>query len=143
MKPLILFAASFIAVSAAIAGDGVDFRTGDFDRVFRQAGEERKLMLLDFTASWCVPCKKMDREVFPDKALGKLVNEVFIPFKVDADYFWGMDIAKKYGVKAFPTILIVDNKGKEVKRIVGYRTADKLIDELQPLSEFQNVFGPE
>jgi len=119
----------------AFAGEGgVNFLTEDYDKAVVQAKQQRKFMLLDFTASWCFPCKKMDRETFPNSELGDFVNSQFVSFKVNVDFLWGMDIADAFKVKAYPTILVVDNQGRIVKRIIGYRTAEMLLQELRPLS---------
>jgi thioredoxin-related protein len=140
MRAICILLVFILTVSWASAGDGIDFLTENYPKAVSTAKVEKKLMLLDFTASWCFPCKKMEREVFPDAALGEFVNEQFISFKVNADYFWGMDIADEFKVKAYPTILIVDQNGKVVKRIVGYQTAESLLAELKPLSDFNRLF---
>ncbi|MCP4121832.1 MAG: thioredoxin family protein [Bacteroidetes bacterium] len=135
MKTIYTILIFAFSTQLAFAGEGgVNFLTEDYEKAVVQAKQEQKFMLLDFTASWCFPCKKMDRETFPDTELGDFVNSQFVSFKVNADFFWGMDIADEFKVKAYPTILVVDNLGRIVKRITGYRTAEMLLQELRPLS---------
>lgn len=140
MKTALIALFTVFLTLAAQANDGVHFVDGAYDQVVRQAKNQKKLLLLDFTAAWCLPCKEMDREVFPDADLGAFVNETFVSFKVKADKSAGKAIARDFGVGAYPTILIVDNRGMVVKRIIGYRTADYLLDELRPLGDFQSLF---
>ena len=141
IRILTIFLALLLSVHYAQGGDGIAFMTGNYTIAEKKAKEEQKLLLLDFTASWCMPCKKMEKEIFPNDALGEFVNDHFVSFKVNADYFWGMDIAKDYKVKAYPTILIVDNNGKVVKRIVGFQTVDNLMAELAPFRDFDQLFN--
>jgi thiol:disulfide interchange protein len=121
----------------ATAGDGVEFLTGDYDMALEQALEQQKFVLLDFTASWCLPCKKMDLETFPDTSLGSFVNQHFVSFKVNTDHASGKALAKQFKVKAYPTILILDEKQRIVRRLVGFQSASKLLRELEPLSGLQ------
>ena len=115
------------------AGDGIAFTNTSFDNVVSKAKSQGKLVFLDFTASWCSPCKQMDRETFSNKTVGDFMNKHFVSFKVDNDFFWGMDIAEKYNVQALPTLLIMDTNGNVVKRIIGFQTVETLLSELKPL----------
>lgn len=131
MRHLVLSIIFVFVLGIGHAGDGVQFLDGKYDQALSKAVHEDKFVLLDFAASWCIPCKKMDREVFPDSSLGSFVNAKFIPFKVNADYFWGMDIAESYKVKAYPTLVVLDPKGQEIKRILGYHSAEALLEALE------------
>ncbi|GKU97070.1 hypothetical protein SLE2022_279210 [Rubroshorea leprosula] len=79
---------------------------------FNSAKESPKLMVIDFAASWCGPCKFMEPAVH---AMANKFTEVeFI--KIDVDEL--PDVAQEFGVQAMPTFLLV-KKGKEVDRVVG------------------------
>ena len=47
----------------------------------------------------------------------------------------GVDVAKRYSVKAYPTFLILDSDGEEVGRIVGGADADRFIEEVRKVLE--------
>ena len=96
------------------------FQTGTFDDVLKQARKENKLILLDFWATWCAPCHRLDRETFTDIPLGDYVNSRFVPYRVNIDDFSGMDLVEKYKVAAYPTMLVVDASGAEVRRLTGF-----------------------
>jgi thiol:disulfide interchange protein len=96
------------------------FRTGAFEEVLKEAKKEGKLILLDFWATWCAPCHRLDRETFTDVPLGDYVNSKFVAYRVNIDDFSGMDLVEKYKVAAYPTMLVVNASGAEVRRLTGF-----------------------
>ena len=76
-------------------------------------------VVVDFFATWCGPCKMLG-PVFEE--LSTEINDIkFI--KVDIDEH--EDLCRKYKVMSVPTLIVVD-KGKEVKRNIGFIPKDKL-----------------
>jgi thiol:disulfide interchange protein len=87
----------------------------------------------EFSAAWCGPCKAMEREVFMDEDLAKRINDRFIAVKVvDTQREEGRNwpevqsLMDRYGVHAFPTIVIADSNGSVLDRVVGYPGVDKM-----------------
>ena len=81
-------------------------------------------VLVDFWASWCVPCKMMVpvlNEV-ADQANGK-----FTIAKVNVDE--QKATAAKFGIRSIPTMILYQN-GREVKRITGVKTKDYVLKEV-------------
>ncbi len=104
----------------AFAQDGIKFETTTFKETLAKAKKEKKLIFLDAYASWCGPCKLMVKNIFPLKSVGEYYNAHFVNAKLDMEKGEGLDVAKKYGVKAFPTYLFIDGDGKEIHRTLGY-----------------------
>ncbi len=98
------------------AGPTVDWRT-DFDAALEEASQSNKLVMLDFTASWCPPCHVMKHEVWPDEDVRRTVEASFVPVLLDIDLPNAGRIAAHYGVRSIPTIIIVDASGKELQRV--------------------------
>ena len=87
-----------------------------------------KLIFLDAYTDWCGPCKKMSAHTFTDANVAKLFNSKFINLKIEMEKNpIGPEIARKYSVRAYPSLLFIDGDGKIVKYVVGYQTPDQLI----------------
>ncbi|KAI9169097.1 hypothetical protein LWI28_006896 [Acer negundo] len=84
---------------------------------FEASKETNKLLVVDFTATWCGPCKSMEPAI--KEFVAKYTEVEFI--KIDVDKF--EEIAKQFGIEATPTFILV-KKGKEVDRLVGAKNDD-------------------
>ena len=109
-------------------GTGIKFEHITLEEAKKLAAENEQLIFIDCYTSWCGPCKKMAATSFMNEEVGELFNESFVNLKVDiekdAD---GPELARLYKIKAYPTLLIIDSKGKLIKEVVGFQTEDKLI----------------
>ena len=102
----------------------------DFAKASQQAAQEHKYILLDFTGSdWCPWCIKMDKEVFDQSQFSDFALKNLVLVKLDfprkaaqsaAEKNQNKELATKYGIEGFPTYVLLDPSGKEVRRQVGY-----------------------
>ncbi len=135
---LILFCAIAFAESRAQQATSLsstNFYNGSFDDALREARKQDKTLVLDFWADWCAPCLKMDKETFSDPELAKTLNENFVVYKVNIDTFDGMEIANRFAVESFPTIITLDNRGKFIYELKGFFPANYFREKLSPLSK--------
>jgi thiol:disulfide interchange protein DsbD len=87
-------------------------------------------VIIDFYADWCIPCKELDVYTFSDP---KVIEESknFYTFKADMTKSLSDEVEalrNKYNILGVPTVLILDNKGNEVKRITGFVNADEFYE---------------
>ena len=126
----------FLFVSlVATAQTGIKFEHTSWAEVLKKAEKENKMIFVDCYTSWCGPCKKLSKEVFPQQNVGEYFNENYVSIKIDMEKGEGIELKEKLEVSAFPTLLFLSNEGKEQHRIVGFRTAEKLIAEAKKAKE--------
>ena len=94
--------------------DGIGWRT-DLAAALTEAQQAHKPVLVDVSASWCPPCKVMKHEVWPDAKVREAVTAGFIPVLIDPDLPGNREVLERYGVRGFPTVLILDPSGTAVK----------------------------
>ncbi len=104
---------------AAAADSEVPFRSITFDAAQQAAASEGKLIFIDFYTTWCEPCKRLDATTWTDAAVGKLVGDKAVALKIDAEKE-GRELAKRYKVDAYPTLLLLKADGTLVDRMVGF-----------------------
>ena len=101
----------------------------DYNAALAKADADGKLIMIDVYTDWCAPCKKMEKETFPQKSVvDKAAN--FVTLRLDAEKGQGPEVQKKFGVTAYPTILFVNGKGELVHSVVGLQNAEQLVAEM-------------
>lgn len=79
------------------------------------------MKLLKFSASWCQPCKM----------LAKTMEGMTLPYEVESvDIDENQQKAIEYGVRGVPTVVLLDDSNKEVKRFVGYKNEKQILEWL-------------
>ena len=84
---------------------------------------------MDCYTSWCGPCKALAKDIFTRKDVGDFFNANFINVKYDMEKGEGKELNKRYkaNIIGFPTLLLIDKKGKVVHQMAGFQEADVLI----------------
>ena len=107
---------------------GIQFANMSFEAAKAEAKSTGKLIFIDAYASWCGPCKMMDKNTFSDEEVGNVFNKKFINLKIDMEKSEeGPSLARMFQVTAYPTFLWVNGDGKIVKREMGYRTPEQFL----------------
>ena len=127
MKKLILGLTTALALFSATAAE-VTWLT-DATKAQTQAKAEKKLVMLDFTGSdWCGWCIKLHKEVFSQPEFIEYAAKNIVAVEVDFPNKKKLSeeqqkaneaLSKKYGVRGYPTLIILDGDGKKVAEM-GY-----------------------
>ena len=101
MKRITFSLLSFM-VAVAMMAQGMVFEPDGttLEQASAKAKAENKLIFLDCFTSWCGPCKKMARDVFPQEQVGAYMNPRFVNIKIDMESEYGAPLAKK--LQLFP-----------------------------------------
>jgi uncharacterized protein YyaL (SSP411 family) len=85
---------------------------------FIRAKQENKLLLLNLEAVWCHWCHVMDQKTYSDPKVAQLINQHFIPIKVDHDA--RPDLANQYRDYGWPATIFLDAAGTDLVKRAGY-----------------------
>jgi len=135
MKYSIVILLSIMVSNFTLIAQGIDFTSQEWDQVLEQAKDEDKIVFVDAYTEWCGPCKKMSKQVFTSKKVGKFYNDNFINVKVDMEKGPGPSLGQNYNVFVYPTLLFVDGYGSLVHRVAGYQNVEQLITEGKTASD--------
>ncbi|WP_269524474.1 thioredoxin family protein [Coraliomargarita parva] len=127
----------------SVAAESVEWMT-DFKSAQAKAQSEGKPLLLDFTGSdWCGWCIRLKKEVFSQPEFAEYAESALVLVELDfprskplsdAEKEQNEALAKKYGIRGYPTIILLSPEGKLVGR-TGYQPggAEKYVSHLKEL----------
>lgn len=141
MKKLFLGLA-LLLVSVTVTAQGINFQQLTLEQAIEKSKAENKYIFLDIYTDWCAPCKMMDQDVFTLKEVGDYFNAKFISVKFNAEKGdEGPVVAKKFGVKAYPTFIILDNEGNLVHMFAGGTLGVGFINKVEESFNSDIAFG--
>ncbi len=122
-------------------GQGVHFaEDSTWPQLQAKAASENKYILVDVYASWCAPCKLMDRKIYTNDTVAAYINAHFVSIKLQADttatdggvvrsqYLLAHQVITENKVDAFPTLLVFSAAGKLVHKVVGFQDTKAILD---------------
>lgn len=119
------------------------------EAVAAQKKEPRKIMIDAYT-KWCGPCRMLDKNTFQNKSVATYINKNYYAVKLNAEgngkiTFKGNiftnpgynpkkansrntshQLAQYFGVRAYPTILFLDEQANFIGPVPGYKTPRQL-----------------
>ena len=130
--------------SPGVQGDGsvvlaVNWFTGDLEEAAQLAQREHKRIYLDVGAYWCPPCHRMEEEIYTDQSVAQMLDQGFVALHVDIEKGDGQAIAERYRVQAYPTMLVLDEHGVELGRLVDFTPSGVLMRGVEQIAAGQNV----
>ena len=114
--------------------------------VMSQAQAEGKPVIIDFSATWCTPCRELDDKTFHDPAIVRMAGRDVLMIKVDLTRS-GDPIHERlltdYAVKGVPTVVFLDERGKERSelRLVDYLPPEDFVKRMNDLKNTPKIGG--
>jgi thioredoxin-like negative regulator of GroEL len=122
---------TLVIVSAWVgsaAAEEVNWRS-NYNSARKEAQDKNRPLILDFGTENCVWCDKLDASTFKDPAVVALMNEQFIPLKIDAQK--NPQLVEALSIQSYPTLVLAAPDGKILDTIEGFRDAAKFQEHLQ------------
>jgi thiol:disulfide interchange protein DsbD len=121
---------------ADVKSRGISWLPFNEEAVFN-AAREGKMVIIDFSAAWCLPCHELDAKTFVDPEVVRLSAE-FVPMRVDLTKSGAAEtkIKNDYRVRGVPTIVFIDKAGNERAelRATGFIDALEFMRRLESLA---------
>ncbi|MBI4911097.1 MAG: thioredoxin family protein [Acidobacteria bacterium] len=124
--------AAFAFAALPVLAQGSLVWEHDLASALKRAQREKKQVFVDVWAEWCPPCQHLQKNVFPSpeaqKGLSRFVAVSLMTETRDRKpQAEAVKAAQRFRVEAFPTLVVLDADGKELKRQVGaFRTGADL-----------------
>ena len=152
MKQLLYLLMCIPLLTHAQEERGITFETNlSWEQVKTKAKTESKYIFLDAYTTWCVPCKMMEKDVYPNDTIGLFMNEKYISVKVQMDSTgrdneqvkkWYDDvraIKKEYKIEGFPSFLFFNPDGTLIYKDIGYKNVPAFLKLINNALDPQNI----
>ncbi len=107
--------------------EGIQFHKGSWNEALELAKKDNKIIFLDIYATWCGPCKRLKSNTFSIEAVGEFYNPNFINVAMDGEKGEGPELARKFGVRSYPTLLFIDSKEKLIAGTAGFHNPKEFL----------------
>lgn len=129
LRPRLVKCALWLLLSATPLGaQEIQWRT-DYGTAMKEAGDKRKPVFLDVGSAGCIHCVNLDHTTFRDPEMIKILNDNFVPAKVDGGattiYVQGKPIT------SFPTLIFIGPDNKLLGQQEGFVDAGNLKQQAQ------------
>lgn len=110
---------SICIFSSAAQADKLTIIHEDWAEAQQLAEKENKLIIIDYYATWCGPCKAFSANLKANEGLQNRLSKDFIMLKYDAEKDTNFHLTRKFHIRAYPTFVIVSPQVQYLDRLIG------------------------
>ncbi len=118
------------AAAAAAREEHAGWLEQDLEGALVKAKAEHKLVVVDIYAEWCAQCKELDEKTWPEADVQQWLAQNAVAIRIDTDAR-RKDLAIKLQIRSYPTVLLLDPEGRELRRILGFQKPETMRAWLQ------------
>ena len=118
----------------------IAWRHGDVDDAFAEARDSGKPVLLYWGAVWCPPCNQLKATLFKDPAFIALTRH-YVPVYLDGDEEGAQAWGERFGVRGYPTLIVLDPQRNELTRLAGGNDSEALTRALTLAANRRTAIG--
>jgi len=110
-----------------------------WDEVKALAKQKGNNIFLDCYATWCGPCKMMDKQVYSNDSIASYLNENFVSIRLQMDstsqdnemvkkwFALAYQVKNKYGITELPTLLFLSPNDTLLDKRIGYQNINNFL----------------
>jgi thioredoxin-related protein len=102
---------------------------GDLEAAQAEAGRRDTVVMIEFYAEWCNWCRRLEADTFTAPAIRRELEQI-VSLRRDAEKE-GADLAARFGVDSYPTMIFFDPAGNEMDRIIGYLPPEPFLERVK------------
>ena len=103
---------------------------GSYEDALKEAKAKNKLVFVDLWTTWCGWCKRLDKDTYSDDSVAAEMKDI-VCFNIDAESKDGAPLAKKFNVRGYPALILLNSDGSFRDQIGGYLKPDDFKREIQ------------
>lgn len=111
-------------------GDLANWMQNDYEGALARAKTESKFVVIDIFAEWCAQCHELDEKTWPDPSVKQWLQSKAVALRLDTDAK-RPDLANPLKVLGYPTIILLDSEGRELRRLQGFHNPQALLAFLE------------
>ncbi len=122
---ILLTVFAILGIAACLPDTSKTWFSGDLEAARAEAGTRDTMVMIEFYADWCNWCRRLDADTFSVPEVQRELAR-FVPMKMNGEK-GGAELAARFGIDSYPTLIFLDPNGKEMDRILGYLPPDRFL----------------
>ena len=131
MRRVLVFSIMVLAVAFAACHQDTSktWFKGDLEAAQAEAGRRDTVVMIEFYTDWCNWCRRLEADTFAMPVVQRELEQV-VSMRRDAEKD-GAELAARFGVDSYPTMIFLDPAGNEMDRIIGYLPPEAFLGRLE------------